>query len=308
MNVNHFQLYKPSLTEESNLQSLVENQTKYSLNNCEFSIYETHQSAYNVKLNFEHLAFTGMLRGKKWMKLENKTNYFEYLPGESVLVAPGETMVIDFPEADDEVSQCISLVLNPEFIQQSLDYLNFNETKVDDASQWHISLDVFYLLNNKALVSATNNIMRIAMDDNSHKDMIADFALKELLIRLMQTQARKLVEKNALKNKSRIGYVVDYIKNNLHQKLSIDAIAKLAYVSKSNFFKMFKEELGISPNEFIIQERIKKAKELLLFHHNSVSEVAYNTGFSDTNYFIRVFKQMEGVTPKIFQSQKSIIG
>ena len=305
MNTNHFHLNKPNLTQENKLNTMVENQTKFSLNNCEFSIYETHKSAYNVKLHFEHLAFTGMLRGKKWMKLQNKSNYFEYLPGESVLVAPGETMVIDFPDADKDASQCISLTLNPEFIQESLDLLNFNAKKVDDSSQWNISLEEFYLLNSKALASATNNIMRIAMDDNSYKDVIADFALKELLIRLMQTQARNLVEKNTLKNKSRIGFVADYIKKNLHQKLSIDVIAKMAYVSKSNFFKMFKEELGISPNEFIIQERIKRAKEMLM-HNNSVNEVAFSTGFSDTNYFIRVFKQMEGVTPKIFQNKKLI--
>ncbi|SIT98374.1 AraC-type DNA-binding protein [Epilithonimonas bovis DSM 19482] len=306
MNTNHFHLNKPNLTQENKLNTMVENQTKFSLNNCEFSIYETHKSAYNVKLHFEHLAFTGMLRGKKWIKLQDKSNYFEYLPGESVLVAPGETMVIDFPDADIDASQCISLTLNPEFVQQSLDHLNFNATKVDDSSHWNISMDEFYLLNNKELASATNNIMRVAMDSHSFKDVIADFALKELLIRLMQTQARNLVEKNTLKNKSRIGFVADYIRKNLHQKLSIDAIAKMAYVSKSNFFKMFKQELGLSPNEYIIQERIKKAKELLI-QQNSVSEAAYSTGFSDTNYFIRVFKQMEGVTPKIFQNKQLFI-
>lgn len=306
MKANSIQLDKPQLTRAHQLESLVENQTKFSLNNCEFSIYETHQSAYNVKLHFEYLGFTGMLRGRKWMKLEGKTDFFEYLPGESVLVAPGETMAIDFPDADRDATQCVSLTLSPEFVQESLDHLNYHNAKVDDDSSWNISMNEFYLLNNRELASATNNIMRVAMDSHSFKDVIADFALKELLIRLMQTQARNLVEKNTLKNKSRIGFVADYIKKNLHQKLSIDAIAKMAYVSKSNFFKMFKQELGLSPNEYIIQERIKKAKELLI-QQNSVSEAAYSTGFSDTNYFIRVFKQMEGVTPKIFQSKKLFI-
>ncbi|RRQ46790.1 AraC family transcriptional regulator [Chryseobacterium sp. SC28] len=305
MNINHFQLHKPRLTQENRLDTLVENQTKFSLNNCELSIYETHQAAYNVKLHFEYLTFTGMLRGKKWMKLEDKSNYFEYLPGESVLVAPGETMVIDFPEADEQPAQCISLSLKPEFVQESLDDLNLSAAKVDDSSQWNISLDEFYMLNSTSLASATNNIMRIALEENSYKDVMADFAVKELLIRLMQTQARNLIEKNTLKNQSRIGFVADYIKKNLHQKLSIDAMAKMACVSKSNFFKMFKEELGISPNEFIIRERIKKAKELLN-QHSSVSEVAYNTGFSDTNYFIRVFKHIQGETPKAFQNKKLV--
>lgn len=295
-------LNTPELRKENQLLSLVENQTKFNLNNCEFSIYETHKAAFNVKLHFENIAFTAMLRGKKHMKLDKKTNYFDYYPGESILVAPGETMVIDFPEADETPTQCISLSLNPDFIEDSLNYLNYHLPKVDETSQWNIQLDEYFLFNNKSLASATNNIMRIAMDDNSQKDIMADFALKELLIRLMQTQARGMVEKNIVKNKSRIGFVVDYIKRNLHQKLSIDSIAKLAYVSKSNFFKMFKDELGTSPNDFILQERITRAKELLA-SQTSIKETAFQTGFSDTNYFTRVFKQLEGVTPKSYQNR-----
>ncbi|UEQ78539.1 helix-turn-helix domain-containing protein [Chryseobacterium arthrosphaerae] len=298
-------LNTPELHKENQLLSLVENQTKFNLNNCEFSIYETHKAAFGVKLHFENIAFTAMLRGKKHMKLDNKTGYFDYFPGESILVAPGETMVIDFPEADDTPTQCISLSLNPDFIENSLNYLNYNLPKVDESSQWNIQLDEYFLFNNQALASATNNIMRIAMDDNSQKDIMADFALKELLIRLMQTQARSMVEKNIVKNRSRIGFVVDYIKRNLHQKLSIDSIAKLAYVSKSNFFKMFKDEFGTSPNDFILQERINKAKELLA-SQNSIKETAYQTGFSDTNYFTRVFKQLVGVTPKSYQNRQQI--
>ncbi|AZA51697.1 AraC family transcriptional regulator [Chryseobacterium sp. G0201] len=302
MNDNKFLLNTPELKTENQLLNLIENQTKFNLNNCEFSIYETHKTAFNVKLHFENIAFTAMLRGKKHMKLDNKTSYFDYFPGESILVAPGETMVIDFPEADETPSQCISLSLNPDFIEDSLNYLNYHLPKVDETSQWNIQLDEYFLFNNKSLTSATNNIMRIAMDDNSQKDIMADFALKELLIRLMQTQARSMVERNIAKNKSRIGFAVDYIKKNLHQKLSIDSIAKLAYVSKSNFFKMFKDELGTSPNEFILQERINRAKELLA-SQNSIKETAYQTGFSDTNYFTRVFKQLVGVTPKSYQDK-----
>lgn len=300
MNNNKFLLNTPELQTENQLVNLVENQTKFNLNNCEFSIYETHKTAFNVKLHFETIAFTAMLRGKKHMKLDKKTNYFDYFPGESVLVAPGETMVIDFPEADETPSQCISLSLNPEFIEDSLNHLNYHFPKVDESSQWNIEREEYFLFNNKSLASATNNIMRIAMDDNSQKDIMADFALKELLIRLMQTQARGMMEKNIAKNRSRIGFVVDYIKKNLHQKLSIDSISKLAYVSKSNFFKMFKDELGTSPNDFILQERINRAKELLA-SQNSIKETAFQTGFSDTNYFTRVFKQTVGITPKNYQ-------
>ena len=299
-----FELNKINLRKQEELKTLIENKTTFTLKDCELSIYETHQSASNVKLNFEHLSFTGMLRGKKIMKIDGKTEFFDYLPGESVLVNAGESMIIDFPDADTQPSQCVSLSFNPEFIKSTLEQFNYTIPKIDENSSWDLSLDHYYLFNTPSLASATNNILRVAMDDDTHKDVIADFALKELLIKLMQTQGRNLVEQNLSKTQSRIGFIVDYIKKNLHDKLSIDSISKLAYVSKSNFHKLFKEELGISPNEFILKERIQLAKTLLE-QNVSIKEVAFQTGFADTNYFTRVFKQSEGITPKAFQNNKS---
>ena len=295
-------LYMPDLTAPERLDNIIENKTTFTLNNCEFSLFETHKRAEDVKLKFNDLTFTAMLRGKKHMKLEDKTDYFDYFPGETVLVSPGETMVIDFPEADETPSQCISLSFSPDFVENSLNYFNTKLTKIDNDSSWRISSEQFYLFNSLPLASATNNLMRIAMEDNMNKDLMADLALKELLVRLMQTQASKLIENDykKLKNTSRLVFIIDYIKNNLHQKLSIEHLARLALVSKSNFFKLFKYEIGIAPNEFILMERIKRAKELLK-ENQSIKEVAFGTGFSDTNHFIKTFKTFEGLTPKNYQ-------
>ncbi len=295
-------LYTPDLTENEYLDSVIENKTTFTLNNCEFSLFETHKKTEDVKLKFNDLTFTAMLRGKKRMKLENKSDYFDYFPGETVLVSPGETMVIDFPEADENPSQCIALSFSPDFVKDSLNYFNTKLTKVDEDSSWRISSEQFYLFNSLPLAMATNNLMRIAMEDNMNKDIMADLALKELLVRLMQTQAGKLIENDyhKLKTNSRLAFIIDYIKNNLHKKLSADELAKLAFVSKSNFFKLFKFELGISPNEYILKQRISLAKKLLK-ENQSIKEVAFATGFSDANHLIKTFKTFEGITPKTYQ-------
>ena len=297
-----FLLYTPDLTENEHLDSIVENKTTFTLNNCEFSLFETHKKTEDVKLKFNDLTFTAMLRGKKHMKLEDKSDYFDYFPGETVLVSPSETMVIDFPEADENPSQCIALSFSPDFVEDSLNYINSKFMKVDENSSWRISSEQFYLFNSLPLASATNNLMRIAMEDNMNKDIMADLALKELLVRLMQTQAGKLIENDyhKLKTSSRLAFIIDYIKNNLHQKLSADELAKLAFVSKSNFFKLFKFELGISPNEYILKQRISLAKKLLK-ENQSIKEVAFATGFSDANHLIKTFKTFEGITPKNYQ-------
>ncbi len=54
-----------TLLQEDQLSNFIENKTTFGMQNCEFSIYETHRSASDVKLNFENLTFTGMLQGKK---------------------------------------------------------------------------------------------------------------------------------------------------------------------------------------------------------------------------------------------------
>jgi AraC-like DNA-binding protein len=73
-------------------------------------------------------------------------------------------------------------------------------------------------------------------------------------------------------------------------------------MSKATFYRAFKKELGISPIEFIFNEKIIKAKELLKNPKNKLSEVSHELGFSDANYFIRVFKKKEGITPHQFRN------
>jgi hypothetical protein len=163
-------LYMPDLTASEQLDNIIENKTTFTLNNCEFSLFETHKRAEDVKLKFNDLTFTAMLRGKKHMKLEDK---------QIILIiflvkrfwSPGETMVIDFPEADETPSQCIALSFSPDFVENSLNYFNTKLTKIDDDSSWRISSEQFYLFNSLPLASATNNLMRIAMEDNMNKDL-----------------------------------------------------------------------------------------------------------------------------------------
>ncbi|HEX5172110.1 MAG TPA: helix-turn-helix transcriptional regulator, partial [Cyclobacteriaceae bacterium] len=80
-----------------------------------------------------------------------------------------------------------------------------------------------------------------------------------------------------------------------------DQLSEHACMSRANFFRKFKEEFGISPGEYILKERLKKAKDFLGFPNHSVTQVCYMSGFQNLNYFIRAFKKETGITPKIYQ-------
>ena len=297
-------LSEVSLTQHDKLSTLVENRQSFDMSNCQLNVFETHQYAENVNLCFDDLVLTSMLRGKKIMHLPGK-EAFDYFPGESVIVQPGETMVIDFPIANEnEPTQCIALAISKEQINRTLELVHDKFPKQDATNPWHIDINYFHLMNNLELSDIINRMINIGLYDHSNtKDIIADLTLRELLIRLMQTQARTIIDMNyfQMSNQNRFAHVVKYIKDNITEKLDIDTLCSKACMSRPNFFRKFKQTFGISPAEFVLEEKIKFARKILSNGNYSVSEVCYMTGFQNLNHFIRAFKTSQGTTPKKYQ-------
>lgn len=291
---------------EKDLRTLVENRTTYTLSDCELNIFETHQKAEAVNLCFGDLVLTTMMRGKKVMHLFDRPG-FDYLPGESVIVPPNEVMKIDFPEAKfDNPTQCIALSISREMIEDTFNLLNETLPKKELTAEWGLDLSHFHLINTKDLSEIINRFIRIGVKERSReKDLIASFALKELLIRLTQTQARDMLEKSykSLALSNRLGHVVDYVKNNIREHLTLDKLAEKACMSKAHFCRTFKNELGLSPMEYILKERLKIAKQYLQLGSYQIQEVCYMAGFNNSTYFIRAFKNEFGATPKSYQSR-----
>jgi AraC family transcriptional regulator len=290
---------------ERDLKTLVENRTTYTLDDCELNIFETHQQATAVHLSFGDLVLTTMLKGKKVMHLFDKPG-FDYLPGESVIVPPNETMKIDFPEAKwDNPTQCIALSISKEMIENTFQLLNERLPNKELTKEWGLDLAYFHLINTQDLSEIINRFIRIGVKERSkEKDLIASFALKELLIRLSQTQARDMLEKTykTLAGNNRIAFVVDFIKNNIRENLNLEILSEKACMSKAHFSRCFKQELGLSPMEYILKERLNLAKKHLLSGGFQIQEVCLMSGFNNTTYFIRAFKNEFGVTPKVFQN------
>ncbi|MBN7811435.1 AraC family transcriptional regulator [Algoriphagus sp. H41] len=286
------------------LKTLVENRTTYTLDNCELNIFETHQQADNVNLVFGDLVLTTMLRGKKVMHLFDKPG-FEYVPGESVIVPPGEVMNIDFPEAQwDNPTQCIALSISKEMIENTFNMLNerFSERLLEQG--WGLNLNYFHLSNSQDLTEIINRFIRIGVKERSReKDLIASLALKELLIRLSQTQAREMLENTyrQLASGNRLAHVAEYVKNNIRENITLNRLASEACMSKAHFVRTFKNELGMTPMDYVLKERLKLARKYLLIGGFQIQEVGLMAGFNSVTYFIRAFKQEFGVTPNGFK-------
>ncbi|QNE38295.1 AraC family transcriptional regulator [Hymenobacter sp. NBH84] len=298
-------LSHPLHTHEQ-LTTLVENRTVYSLDAFELNVFETHRVAEQVPLSMGHLVLTTMLRGKKVMHLPGRPA-FDYLPGESVLVGENQTMVIDFPEATDEApTQCLAVAIPTETIQQTVDLLNEEYPHAEAHLPWHLdTAEHAHLTNTPELTGTLERLVQLSRDTGRVKDVLANFTIQEMLVRLMQTQARQLLFHNYARHATshRFAAVVQYIKQHLADKLTIDKLSNLACMSKATFFRVFRQELGITPVEYINQERLAEAKRLLRQPLASVADVCYRVGFTSTAYFQRLFKQAEGLTPGAYRKR-----
>lgn len=131
----------------------------------------------------------------------------------------------------------------------------------------------------------------------------AAFSFQRLqeLLRELATEGCDWIEQNR-KHESRqtIHYAMDYIRGHLHMDLSLEHCAKQVNFSPGYFSNLFKKESGLSFQQFVIQEKMERAKAMLLSDHQ-VQEIAQALGYEHRRYFSEVFKKHTGLTPSEFR-------
>ncbi len=285
------------------ITTLVENKSVYHSDFADLNIFETHEVAEKVGLFFETPIIASMIQGKKIMHLQGR-EAFDFLPGESVIMPANSEMIIDFPEASqNKPTQCLALGIDPEKIADVA--LRFNqEVKIDKESDWSLTDDTKYLIHNAAINELVKRMIQTFVEQNQSREMLLDIMIQELIVRLLQSQARLHILEKKLPEFSdtRISHVIQFIQKNLtDKKLNVNQLAEKACMSPSHFHKKFKNTLGISPIDYINAEKLKFAKKLMKSKKNlQIGEIAYLSGFNSVSYFNRQFKKMELISPSKF--------
>lgn len=94
---------------------------------------------------------------------------------------------------------------------------------------------------------------------------------------------------------------IEYINNNLGENVSLEQVASICNLSPCYFSKVFKKEVGVNFISYVNDKKINRAKEILETTDNSIINIAIDLGYEDCGYFIRVFKKLQGVTPKKYR-------
>jgi len=96
--------------------------------------------------------------------------------------------------------------------------------------------------------------------------------------------------------KPAVKQVIDYIQANYQEDISIEQLAKIANLSPFHFIRVFSQYTGLSPHAYLVQVRTHRAK-LLIEKGLRLTDIAYQSGFSDQSHLTRNFKRLMGYTP-----------
>src|SRR5687768_546079 len=89
----------------------------------------------------------------------------------------------------------------------------------------------------------------------------------------------------------------EFLDNNLHRKISIEEVSRIASLSPHHFKRSFKNLFGDSPHNYHVKKRLEYSRQLIEVGGSSVSEICQLVGFEDSSSFIRLFKINYGCTP-----------
>ena len=101
---------------------------------------------------------------------------------------------------------------------------------------------------------------------------------------------------------------IEFVEHNFQNDISVEDIADVCGLNRSYFGKIFKEALGKSPQEFLLNYRMVKAAELLKLTKLSVGDISSAVGYDNQLHFSRAFKNIYGITPKKWRTEQLLGG
>ncbi len=120
------------------------------------------------------------------------------------------------------------------------------------------------------------------------------------LLRQYSVQPRFSIYEGGLPERQLI-IVLDYINEYLDQDIRLTDLAQLLGMSQFHFSYLFKRSLGKPPYQYLLQQRIERAKQLLKQTNKSIVDIAFSCGFNSHSHLSKQFRQLTGMTPKVYR-------
>ena len=210
---------------------------------------------------------------------------FELVTGSVLIGRPGaEYMCVH--EHHDRGDDCLSFQFAPEFVHEL----------GDPSPVWR-----------SGALPPLAELALLAELGQSVSAGASDLGLEELGI-LLACRFVRVVRKNGLRDcaasrpqRRRAVDAAHWIDAHAHEPIGLGDIARQAGLSPFHFLRAFSNSLGVTPHQYLVRSRMRKAARLLTEGNRPVTEIALDVGFADLSNFVRTFHRSAGVSPRGFR-------
>lgn len=285
--------------KRSKVSTLIDNRAAFNSDYVQLCVYDTYQACERIPFHADQLMFCAMHTGKKVMHHQSLALGQEFIPGQSFIIASGEQVEIDFPEACFHApTSCLTIEVDSKKVKEVAERMRLEQAYYQEQS-------ATLKLNNNPFTQQLYQRLVDTFSENQHdREVLIDLGISELLVRMLQDRSRELVLQHCDINFGHNGLqsAICYIKQNLTKPISIDMLCKNAGIGRSKLFLEFKRQLGCTPQAFIVEQKLTAAAAKLR-QGATVTQVCYEFGFSELSYFSRRFKKTFGCSPRVYQNQ-----
>lgn len=131
-------------------------------------------------------------------------------------------------------------------------------------------------------------------------ESLANVLAVHLLREYSTTASRVAVYECGLSDRQLL-QVAEYINAHLDREIKLTDLAAVAGVTQYHFSRLFKQSMGVSPHQYLLQQRVERAKHLLKNSKNAIAEIALECGFNSQSHLGKSFRELTGVTPGTYR-------
>ncbi len=260
-----------------------------------------------AKTNLIHLQEIGKLKAQKphTSRRENLTSYLFFL----VLEGTG-TLEYDGASYPLAKGDCVFLDCRRAYSHRtsenlwSLKWAHFygpNMSGIYEKYAERGGLASFHPQNLNAYERIWEQLYEMASSSSYIRDMKIYENLTALLTLLMEQSWNPAGGLHSPSRKQSLQNVKEYLDQHFQEKITLDALSEIFYINKFYLTRVFREQFGLTVNGYLSQVRITHAKQLLRFTDLPIEKIGQECGMSDANYFSRMFKKVEGISPGEFR-------
>ncbi|MBN2853711.1 MAG: helix-turn-helix domain-containing protein, partial [Clostridia bacterium] len=250
-----------------------------------FGHYIANQSYYTKRFGMENYLLLYTLNGK---------GFLEYMDKKIVLGA-NQVVLIDcrhyqFYRTYGEEQWDFNWVhFNGAGVSSFFNLINENSVNVMTVRD-HYQMNLFF-----------NELAKMKLENELLIDVKFNSTINQMLTTLIENRINRDNLVKYTHHKNEIETVISFIEKNYSQKLSIDDMVSLIFISKYHFLRLFKVYSGVTPYEYLINKRVTVSKQLLKESNDSINEIAAKIGFGNATVYIKYFKRLTNLTPNQFR-------